>query len=121
MQSQSAQTPQPQPQRKVTVREAFPPRVLAPMMVKVALVNAAMLVGAILLGRFLDGLTHSRIVFTVILAVVGLQAALFITYKIGSRAAAGLDKADAEARAANVVPAESLTTASITDNQSSQQ
>jgi|GEM_PF-5360468 len=92
MQPKSAHTPA---QTKAAPKISFPARAIAPLIIKVALVNGLVVVGSILLGRFLDTAFHTRVTFFVILAVVSLQLALYITYKLGMSTATRLEQADA--------------------------
>jgi hypothetical protein len=83
-----------------TFLQMFPPRILVLLLLQIAIVNGVLVVGSIYIGKFLDAHMNTQLVFTVVLAVVSLQFALFLTYKLGMRAVAKLNQADARAEEA---------------------
>lgn len=90
MAMQTSEKPLPKP----SVLRAFPPHIIGLLIVQIAVVNGVLVVGSIYLAKFLDARMNTGVLFTVVLAVVSLQLALFITYKLAMRTVAKVNKAD---------------------------
>jgi hypothetical protein len=79
----------------LSVLKAFPPHIIGLLIVQIAVVNGILVIGSIYLGKALDARMNTGVLFTVVLAVISLQLALFITYKLAMRAVAKVNRADA--------------------------
>ncbi len=81
-----------EPKQSVFSLSTYSPSILGKMIAQVAVVTGLLLVGAVGLGKFMDAQLGTRILFTVLLTVVGSQLAFLITYRIAMRAAARTDR-----------------------------
>ena len=91
MQSQSQK-----PSSPITFRKAFPPGVIGLMFLQIAVVVGGLIAGAVYLGKYLDALWGLRPWLTVVLFLIASIIALPITYRLGNRAIAKIDKAELE-------------------------
>lgn len=89
----SMQTPE-KHSSNLSVLKAFPPHIIGLLIVQIAVVNGILVLGSIYLGKALDARMNTGVLFTVVFAVISLQLALFITYKLAMRAVAKVNKAD---------------------------
>ncbi len=62
--------------------KAFPPRIIAGMMLQLALINGALMVGAVFLGMSLDARLGSRPWLTIALPLVGALLSMGVAYRL---------------------------------------
>lgn len=71
----------------VIMSKAFPPSVVAMMMMQILLVVGGVILGAVVLGLTLDSRLGTRPLLTLVLGVISLPVAVFLTYWLAMRSA----------------------------------
>jgi F0F1-type ATP synthase assembly protein I len=71
----------------VIMSKAFPPSVVAVMMIQILALVGGVILGAVVLGLTLDARFGSRPLWTLVLGVISLPVAVFLTYWVAMRSA----------------------------------
>lgn len=64
---------------------AFPPQIIAAMVVQIALINGALMIGGVFLGMALDRQFDTRPLLTLALPIFGALLSVFLTYHMAMR------------------------------------
>ncbi|MDW8352808.1 MAG: AtpZ/AtpI family protein [Anaerolineae bacterium] len=78
----------PSPKREspfVIFLKAFPPHIIAGMVVQIALINGALMLGGVFLGITLDRALDTRPLWTIGLPILGAILSTLVTYRLAMR------------------------------------